>query len=77
MTTNATENSFGGWGLPPTNHDGMCMICCTSRMDCAFLPCGHMSTCHECGSKFLEKSCPICNEDVKSVKEIFKASSKI
>jgi hypothetical protein len=35
-----------------------CTICLDKRKNCLFLPCGHICTCKECGSKMT--TCPLC-----------------
>merc|ERR1712107_556050 len=38
--------------------DPKCKVCLDNNIDSVFLPCGHMMTCIQCGSKLV--NCPIC-----------------
>merc|ERR1712107_21026 len=38
--------------------DPKCKVCLENNIDSVFLPCGHMMTCIQCGSKLV--NCPIC-----------------
>ena len=46
-------------------------MCRENPIDSVFLPCGHMMTCTQCGSKFV--NCPICQEKIANVLKIYKA----
>jgi hypothetical protein len=48
-----------------------CKICMDAIVSCAFVPCGHIATCFDCGSSL--KDCPICREKVNMVLKTFKA----
>eukprot|EP00928_Gymnodinium_smaydae_P031692 TRINITY_DN23180_c0_g1_i1.p1 TRINITY_DN23180_c0_g1~~TRINITY_DN23180_c0_g1_i1.p1 ORF type:complete len:824 (+),score=119.05 TRINITY_DN23180_c0_g1_i1:309-2474(+) len=48
-----------------------CAICFDAPVATVFVPCGHASTCVECGDKFKRKPCPICRKKVKIVQRIF------
>lgn len=45
---------------------GLCIICMDAPNDHAFLLCGHLCVCRECGQSVLEGSgqCPVCRSDV-------------
>eukprot|EP00164_Ancoracysta_twista_P005552 GFYU01007615.1.p1 GENE.GFYU01007615.1~~GFYU01007615.1.p1 ORF type:complete len:257 (-),score=24.64 GFYU01007615.1:34-804(-) len=42
-----------------------CKICMAEKINCAMVPCGHQSTCYECGTQV--NKCPICRNAVKSL----------
>eukprot|EP00388_Colpodella_angusta_P047266 GDKK01072208.1.p1 GENE.GDKK01072208.1~~GDKK01072208.1.p1 ORF type:complete len:466 (-),score=69.51 GDKK01072208.1:550-1947(-) len=47
-----------------------CVVCWSNKIDAAFDPCGHMSTCMTCAEKLLE-GCPICRKEINKVLRIF------
>merc|ERR1712107_611081 len=51
-----------------------CSICMECDKDCAFLPCGHYTSCEKC-AKYIKESgsgmCPICNVKIQSVLRIY------
>ncbi|KAL5232010.1 hypothetical protein ABZP36_030786 [Zizania latifolia] len=79
------ENASLGSSYDSVSHDGdgedddvgegrqLCVVCCDARKDCFFLPCGHSTTCHACGTRIAEEdgSCPICRRKLKKVRRIF------
>ena len=46
-----------------------CSICLTNEKNIAFIPCGHVCTCVDCGYKVAQ--CPICRKTIKKVLRIY------
>ncbi|CAO3640005.1 unnamed protein product [Cunninghamella echinulata] len=53
--------------------DKTCKICFDAERSCAFVECGHVLSCYECGLKLLETSslCPICRSFIVKVVKLF------
>jgi len=49
----------------------LCIICETTRREVSFYRCGHVCCCVNCGQKFLNKLCPICNQQIYDITKLF------
>jgi len=58
-----------GAGSPEAEAEKNCVVCLTSKRDCALVPCGHASFCCDCAKKL--KECPICRKTVQQTMKIF------
>ena len=60
--------------LPVSAGRGECTICFDAPALCAFLPCGHQSTCERCSEIVIETTCrcPICRVNITDFLRIFK-----
>jgi len=43
----------------------LCKVCWEKDKEIVFIPCGHFSTCSECGLRF--EKCPVCRAKIKSI----------
>lgn len=52
---------------------GLCVVCQEAPRSEAFVPCGHLSVCHSCASRCMERSgcCPICNQKATRVMRVY------
>lgn len=50
----------------------LCKICFESELDCALLPCSHM-TCYNCATSFNLEKCPFCRKDIAQKIKLFRA----
>lgn len=52
---------------------GVCSVCWERKCKYIFLPCGHFTTCLECGPKIYlgRKKCPVCRGVIRDMKEVF------
>jgi len=57
---------------------GNCVICWENSCDCAFCPCGHVTTCYKCGMTLYlkNKSCPMCRQIITNVMKIYFSCQK-
>ena len=53
--------------------DDVCSICMQNGIDCALIPCGHMTGCLSCVSRLY--SCPICRDAIADCLKIYPAGS--
>jgi hypothetical protein len=57
-------------------HDTSCHVCLTNKACIAFIPCGHITSCHSCTDKLIKNKksqvkCPYCREDVDDVLRVY------
>jgi len=52
------------------DEERLCKICYEREMNCALLPCGHM-TCLQCSQRI--KRCPHCRDIIKKVQKLFRS----
>lgn len=53
----------------PANETLTCKVCLENEIGCAFLPCGHTSTCIICASSL--GNCPICRRQINAMLRIY------
>jgi hypothetical protein len=53
------------------NDQNLCCICLDAARQMVNIPCGHLVCCKTCG--FLQKLCPICRAEIKSVVTVYYA----
>ena len=48
-------------------------ICYDKKIDCIFLPCGHVVACERCATKIKnsERPCPCCKKKVETIYHIY------
>lgn len=63
------ENRRLQQSVEPPNERLECKICFASSLQVAFLPCGHVATCVQCGARF--DRCPLCKEVVLDRARLF------
>ncbi|CAF0765393.1 unnamed protein product [Didymodactylos carnosus] len=49
--------------------DGICSICWERKSNCAFIPCGHVTTCEQC-SNDVDK-CPVCRATIQQKQKLY------
>ena len=57
----------------------LCLICESRTVNVCLLPCGHCSFCHDCLQTVLEdgrNTCPICNQNIEHVQQIYMSGRK-
>ena len=55
------------------NAEGLCIICFDVKPLCMCVPCGHIAMCKACSQAVKEQTsaCPVCQQAIKSVQELF------
>lgn len=48
-----------------------CILCYSQKADVAFVDCGHMIVCSDCGKKLDKKKCPICRRKILKLLKIY------
>lgn len=51
-----------------------CVVCMSSQINTAILPCGHACMCHECAGELMREAdacCPLCRAKMTFVSRIF------
>lgn len=61
-------------GTPKEDEDdkNVCKICFERDLDCALLPCSHV-TCYQCATTLKLTKCPFCRQDVAQVLKLYRA----
>lgn len=64
ITRNPTREDIKGENTKDKDEEkkNMCCVCVDNISNCAFVPCGHMTTCILCGTAL--EHCPICRAEI-------------
>jgi E3 ubiquitin-protein ligase MUL1 len=70
-----TVENGSGDDKPGETEDGqLCVICLRERRNAAFVPCGHLVCCCNCGERVQLKDkalCPVCRQDIKYMLRVY------
>ena len=70
--SNQMQNLIRGDGMAINQSDDKCldecMVCSDQNRDVLFLPCGHITVCHQCSARV--KKCLLCKEFVDDRKKV-------
>lgn len=69
----AAEPTAPAAATPGNDEDkNVCKICFERDLDCALLPCSHV-TCYQCATSLKLTKCPFCRQDIAQVLKLYRA----